>query len=116
MIYLFPGERATLTCPFIFGNQAYRYSIAWSKYFKAGFRITSYFDFDEVQISNDGRELRLPDFDPMNNTASYQCQLRVYRCTYFDENNEFLNGCARGALYLPFYYGPVTSLRELGMI
>ena len=40
------------------------------------------------QISPDGRsrELRLSMSDPMN-TATYQCMLRVSRCTNFDENN-----------------------------
>ena len=48
--------------------------------------------------------------DPMN-TATYQCRLRVSRCTTFDENNDVSDRCE---IESPFM-GPVTSLNVLGM-
>ena len=111
MAHVFRGEEATITCPFMLGNlREYfdPYEITWIKNV-GGSPMTLTEPDGSFQISPDGRELRLSMSDPMN-IATYQCMLRVSRCTTFDENSDV---SARCEIESPFM-GPVTSLIVVG--
>ena len=111
MVHVFRDEEATITCPFMLGNLREHfdpYEITWTKN-DGGSPLTLTEPDGPFQISPDGRELRLPISDPMN-TATYQCMLRVSRCTMFDENNDVSDRCE---IESPFM-GPATSLIVAG--
>ena len=114
MVYVFRGVETTITCPFMIGNlRDYfdPYDITWIRHESGQFPETLTEPDESFQISPDGRVLRLHMSGPMN-TATYQCRLRVSRCTSFNEGNAVSDRCE---LESPFM-GPVTSICVLGMM
>ena len=108
MVHVFRDEEATIICPFMLGNLREHfdpYEINWIRN-DGGSPLTLNEPDGSFQISPDGRELRLS----ISDTATYQCMLRVSRCTTFDENSDV---SARCEIESPFM-GPVTSLIVAG--